>query len=89
MTVPPWVGAYIGQQGKPNVDWQALWDEADQAIGPLTYWRCFDNTIKTPEKARFSAVKGARVFYSLKPPGGDIDGFVRGEHKTPYQLARR
>jgi hypothetical protein len=64
----PWVGAYVGQQGQPSPNWQALWNEAHQAIGPLTYWRCFDNTIKQPGAARFTQVTGPRVFYSLKPP---------------------
>jgi hypothetical protein len=82
---PPWVGAYVGEQGKPNIDWQAAWDDADRAIGPLRYWRCFDNTIQPPREARFTAVTGARVFYSLKPPGGDVAGFAKGEYAAAYR----
>lgn len=89
MTAPPgivpWVGAYVGHQHATNVDFQALWDQADQLIGPLTYWRCFDNTIRPPQTAKFTKVKGPRVFYSLKAPRGDVDGFIRGDYTTDYQ----
>lgn len=81
----PWVGIYVGDRGDTSPDYPALWQARRASMDPLRVWRCFDSTIRTPERARFRRLPGPIPAYSLKPPNGDHSGFARGRYSAGYR----
>jgi hypothetical protein len=81
----PWVGAYVGELNNPSPDYLALWRARQREWGPVPVRRCYDSSIKAPDKGAWLKVPGAVPAYSLKPPNGDTSGFISGQYVTAYQ----
>lgn len=83
---PPWVGARttcVDCGTKPR----ALWEQKNAAIGKgkLNISRDFDPTLRPVGKESWRKVPSPQHFYSMKPPDGDISGFVAGKYDRQYR----
>jgi hypothetical protein len=81
-TIKPWVGAYTGCGGQCTKDPATLWREKNRLIGggKLSYSRDFDDKIPDVGREAWRKVPSPDHFYSMKPPGGDINGFLAGRY---------
>ncbi|NEE04396.1 hypothetical protein [Phytoactinopolyspora halotolerans] len=79
-TLPPYVGCAAGRAGA--YDPQEEWDKAQRDLGggKLTYRRAFDSTIPSPGGEAWRDADAPAHFYSVKPPGNDIQGFIDGRY---------
>jgi hypothetical protein len=84
---PPWVGAYTRCFGGCSTDPAVLWKQKNAAIGgdKLTISRDFDPTIPAVGKESWREVPSPKHFYSMKPPNGDIAGFIAGKYDNQYK----
>jgi hypothetical protein len=83
---PPWVGARttcVDCKTDPAI----LWNQKNTAIADskLTLSRDFDPTIRPVGKESWRKVPSPKHFYSMKPPNGDIAGFIAGQYDRQYR----
>lgn len=72
----PWVGAASAGNS------QSGWDQtnSDLGKGKLSYRRSFDKSIPAAGKEAWRDADAPHHFYSVKPPNGDIAGFIDGKY---------
>ena len=83
----PWFGANAGGEGSS----QQLWDDTNQQLGggKLAIRRSFDSTIKPSGREEWRRTDAKRQFYSVKPPGNDVQGFLDGEYDAQLRVTAK
>lgn len=87
--LPPYVGCNASLN--TSHDPQEQWTKAQQEIGggKLTYRRSFDPTIPAPGGEAWREADAPAQFYSVKPPNGDVQGFIDGEYDSQLRAVAR